>query len=257
MLKSIIAASLAAVVVALTIIGLPGELTAQVTEDPSSPRSNAPVLVELFTSQGCSSCPPADRLAHRLDGEDGLVIISRPVDYWDRLGWKDTLASPRNTALQRAYARRGLGGYNGVYTPQTVVAGTFGEVGSDERALRRQIDAARRLPKSAQLHVKPVEGAGFAVGLSGETTNSAQLVLLAVSYEESVAIGRGENRGRTIRYTNALIGEDVLATWRGGKQGFAIRDEQLRIPGADRYAVVLREPGGGRVLAARWLPDAS
>ena len=136
-----------------------------------------------------------------------------------------------------------------------MVAGTFGEVGSDEHALRRQIEAARRLPSTAQLHITPVAGKGFAIGLSGETAKPAQLQLLAVSREESVAIGRGENRGRTIRYTNALIGEDILATWRGGKQGFAIREEQLRMPGADRYAIVLRKPDGGRVLAASWLPD--
>ncbi|MEL6486536.1 MAG: DUF1223 domain-containing protein, partial [Pseudomonadota bacterium] len=139
MLKSFIAASLAAGSAALFIMGLPGGVTAQVSQDQAPSASFAPVLVELFTSQGCSSCPPADRLADRLDSEDGLVIISRPVDYWDRLGWTDTLASPQNTALQRAYARRGLGGYNGVYTPQSVVAGAFGEVGSDERALRWHI----------------------------------------------------------------------------------------------------------------------
>ncbi|MEL6738931.1 MAG: DUF1223 domain-containing protein, partial [Pseudomonadota bacterium] len=228
MLKSFIAASLAAGSAALFIMGLPGVVTAQVSQGPAISASATPVLIELFTSQGCSSCPPADRLAHRLDSEEGLVIISRPVDYWDRLGWMDTLASPQNTALQRAYARRGLGGYNGVYTPQTVVAGTFGEVGSDERALRRQIDAARRLSNSAQLHIESAAGKGFAIGLSGETANPAQLQLLGVSREESVAIGRGENRGRTIRYTNALIGEEVLTTWRGGKRGVAIRDEQLR-----------------------------
>ena len=256
MLKTLIAGVMAVAGVALAAMGLPSGLTAQALHDSSAQAVRGPVLVELFTSQGCSSCPPADRLAHRLDREDGLVIISRPVDYWDRLGWKDTLATPENTALQRAYARRGLGGYNGVYTPQTVVSGAFGEVGSDERALRWQVDAARRLTSSAQLHIEPVDGKGFAVGLSGETSAPAELQLLGVSREENVAIGRGENRGRTLRYTNALIGEETLAIWRGGKKGFAIRFDQLRMPGADRYAVVLREPGGGRVLAAHWLAEA-
>ena len=104
-------------------------------QDPSP--SAEPVLVELFTSQGCSSCPPADRLAARLAPEPGVVVISRPVTYWDRLGWKDTLARPENTDLQRAYARRTLAGRNGVYTPQTVVDGEFGAVGSQESRLRR------------------------------------------------------------------------------------------------------------------------
>ena len=217
------------------------------------PLSQAPVLLELFTSQGCSSCPPADRLAERLSDEPGLVIISRPVDYWDRLGWKDTLASPKNTALQRAYARRGLGGYNGVYTPQTVVDGVYGEVGSDERSLRAQIRAAKSLDRKAKIHVIKVSGEGFAVGIAGASKAPADLVLMGVTTTSDIAIGRGENRGRTVRYTNALVGEERLHRWIGGKDSVAIELDQLTMPGADRYAIVLQEPRGGKVLAARWL----
>ncbi|MEM9311001.1 MAG: DUF1223 domain-containing protein, partial [Pseudomonadota bacterium] len=151
--------------VAMATIGQPPATAAQ---SATPPVPSGPVLVELFTSQGCSSCPPADRLAERLAREEGLVIVSRPVDYWDRLGWKDTLASPDNTALQRAYARRGLNGYNGVYTPQMVVAGAFGEVGSNERALRSQIRAAKSLASRVAISVKPVVGRGFAVGVAGQ-----------------------------------------------------------------------------------------
>lgn len=243
----------------VTLSALPALLVAMAFAPSSSaqpafgPASSDPILVELFTSQGCSSCPPADRLAERMASEEDLVIISRPVDYWDRLGWKDTLASPENTALQRAYARRGLGGYNGVYTPQTVVAGAFGEVGSDERSLRTQIAAARRLENTASLHVQPVSGHGFAIGLAGKTERPAELLVLAISTREDISIGRGENRGRTIRYTNALIGERRIATWYGGKDSVALANDELATAGADRYAVILREPGGGRVLAARWL----
>ena len=224
--------------------------SARVSEGPPS---NDPVLIELFTSQGCSSCPPADRLAERLADEANLVIISRPVDYWDRLGWKDTLASPANTALQRAYARRGLGGYNGVYTPQSVVDGAFGEVGSDERAVRAQIRAARALERSAKLHAIKVAGEGYAVGLAGAPGTPAELVLAGVAKARDIAIGRGENRGRTVRYTNALVGETILTRWKGGRGSAAIPLSKLAMPGANRYAVILREPGGGRVLAARWL----
>lgn len=235
---------------ALTAISQPTAGSAQ----SGTPRpASGPVFVELFTSQGCSSCPPADRLAEKLAREKGLILISRPVDYWDRLGWKDTLASPANTALQRAYARRGLAGYNGVYTPQTVIAGAFGEVGSDEGVLRSQIRAEKRLGNAAALSVQRVDGRGFAVGLAGKADRPAQLWLLSVSSQENIAIARGENRGRTVRYTNALIREERLMTWNGGKQGVAIAALRLAVPGADRYAVVLREPDGGQVLAARWL----
>jgi len=212
-----------------------------------------PVLIELFTSQGCSSCPPADRLAERLDQEGGLVVISRPVDYWDRLGWKDTLASPANTALQRSYASRGLSGYNGVYTPQSVVAGSFGEVGSDESALRAQIETARRTPNTARLRVQAAADRGFAIGLAGAAEREADVWLYSVSSREDIAIGRGENRGRTVRYTNALIQQDRLGAWRGGKASFAIPAERMQAPGADRYAVVVQETGHGRVIAASWL----
>ncbi|KWV91518.1 thioredoxin family protein [Erythrobacter sp. YT30] len=210
-----------------------------------------PVLIELFTSQGCSSCPPADRLAQKLDREPDLVVISKPVDYWDRLGWKDTYAKPSNSDLQRVYARRGLGGYNGVYTPQSVVAGRYGEVGSKEAALRDLTSRARSTNR-AVIRLKPTTG-GFGVGLGGTTDRAADLVLVGVSSREDVKIGRGENGGRTVTYTNVLIDEKRIATWSGGTASHALKSSQMRMAGADRYALVLREPDGGPVLAARWV----
>ncbi len=218
-----------------------------------------PVLIELFTSQGCSSCPPADRLAQRMAREEGLVMISRPVDYWDRLGWKDTLARPQNTALQRAYASRGLGGNNGVYTPQSVVAGSVGEVGSDEGALRELVRTARATTKSsaARLRVRLADAKGHAIGIAGKARNPAELMLIGVSTRRQVAIGRGENGGRTIHYTNVLIDEQRLTRWNGGQSSVPLYKDRLNMAGADRYAIVLREPDGGPVLAARWLDDGA
>lgn len=218
------------------------------TPDPGA----EPVFVELFTSQGCSSCPPADRLAEKLDREGGVVVISRPVTYWDRLGWKDTLASAENTELQRDYAQRGLAGYNGVYTPQSVVDGSAGEVGSREAALRRMI-AREAAEYDAAIRVRGAENRGFAVGVAGSTERQAELVLIGVTRRAEVAIGRGENGGRRIGYTNVLRGERKLADWNGGKASHVIEPSALNMREADRYAVVVREPDAGRVLAARWL----
>lgn len=219
-------------------------------QDFASP--SEPVLVELFTSQGCSSCPPADRLAAKLDQEEGLVVISRPVTYWDYLGWKDSLALEENTQAQRAYASRGLQGYNGVYTPQSVVAGQHGEVGSRERAVRRMI-ARANANIDAAIRVRGDATRGFGIGLAGATDRPAELVLMGVDAQAEVDIGRGENRGRTLAYTNALKGERRIAQWRGGEASHVLEASALNIAGADRYALVLRETGAGRVLAARWL----
>ena len=249
MTKPLYATLIALITIATASLVVPHQTAAQ-SDDGNL--SDEPVLLELFTSQGCSSCPPADRLAARLDAEGEFVVISRPVDYWDRLGWKDTFASPANTALQRRYAQRGLAGYNGVYTPQTVVDGLLGEVGSSERAIRRFAREAARV-KRAAIRIGRRDDGGFGVGLGGTTERKTELVLIGVSRSETVAIGRGENGGRRITYTNVLIEEKSLAQWDGGKASHVIDPGALTIRGADRYAVVLREPEGGKVLSARWL----
>ena len=215
---------------------------------PAEPPAQ-PVLIELFTSQGCSSCPPADALAARLSSEPNLVVITRPVTYWDRLGWKDTLAREENTALQNAYARRGLVGRNGVYTPQIVVDGTQGTVGSNAAQVRQFIEQSADAP--AAIAYSP-RGEGYSIGVAGK--GKAELVLLALSAHESVKIGSGENGGRRIAYTNVVRAERKLAEWQGGKLNVPLTGNRLRTPGADRYALVLREANGGRVLAARMLP---
>ena len=218
--------------------------------------ASEPVLVELFTSQGCSSCPPADQFANMLSRHSELVVISRPVTYWDRLGWKDTLALPANTDLQRAYARKGLAGRNGVYTPQIVVSGRYGAVGSRQNAVHAMIGRAASLQKAA-IRTKRLANGSIAVGIAGVSTGRAQLSLMAVKANAPVAIARGENSGRTIAYTNALRSERVLGQWSGGKHGVIVEPAALKVRGADRYALVLRaiDPrgGSGEVLAARWV----
>ena len=205
-----------------------------------------PVVVELFTSQGCSSCPPADALLAALAREPGVVAITRPVTYWDRLGWKDTLAREDNTALQRAYAARGGAGA-GVYTPQAVVQGGAAMVGSRGQQLRQTIAAARRVPQPA------LAASRTGVVIDGNAARPVSVRLLALTAAADVAIGSGENGGRQVRYTNVVRGEKVLGEWRGGKARFALPVGALAVPGADRYAVILREGAAGPILAGRFL----
>lgn len=223
----------------------------QAQNDGARKASNAvatgqPVLVELFTSQGCSSCPPADAVLQTISYRPDTVAVSRPVTYWDRLGWKDTLALEANTTLQRDYARRGGVGA-GVYTPQAMVQGVDGVVGSQKEKLEALISKAQRTPQP-RLSV-----AGGAVTIEGAAAKPAQVSLLALKKRAVVQIGNGENGGRRVTYTNVLIGERALGNWSGGKTTIAVPAAALRVAGADAYALVLREGAAGRVVAARYL----
>src|SRR5262245_43951656 len=155
-------------------------------------------VVELFTGQGCSSCPAADRILGELAREGRVIALSVPVDYWDYLGWKDTLAQHAHSLRQRGYA--GGRGDRQVYTPQVVVNGAAQVIGSDRTAIDAACkQAAPSLPVSLarkgdaiEIDVGPGQGA------------PATVWLLTVARATPVAIGRGENQGRTITYSNVV-----------------------------------------------------
>jgi hypothetical protein len=156
-------------------------------------------VIELFTSQGCSSCPAADALLGQLAERPGFVALSYSVDYWDYLGWRDTLGSPANSERQRDYAKaRGDGR---VYTPQAVVDGVTHANGSDEDAIQAAVAAAS--VRLAQVKVPvSMHGEGdtlvIDVGAAPETSDQRSATIwLAIAKEvEKVVVARGENRGR-------------------------------------------------------------
>ena len=212
--------------------------------------SAQPVVIELFTSQGCSSCPPADLLARRLAKDRSLLVITRPVTYWDRLGWKDTLAREANSRLQRDYAAKGNAGA-GVYTPQIIVNGGDGAVGSREHDIRSLV---RRADRSGPLITASRDARGqLKVTISGKSDYMASVSLIALSSSETVRIGRGENGGRTLHFTNVVKDERILGSWRGKPMRLTIAPERLDIGGADKYAIVLQRPGAGPIVAAKLL----
>lgn len=212
---------------------------------------STPVAVELFTSQGCSSCPPADAIAERLAKEPNTVVITRPVTYWDRLGWKDTLAREVNTSLQNGYAARGGRGA-GVYTPQSVVQGGAAAVGSRESEVRQLIAAEKKRPGPSVSAVRSDDG-GRVVTIEGETPTVATVTVVALKSESTVRIGRGENGGRSVKYTNVALVDTNVARWRGGKMTFTVPGDVFKAPGADRYALVVQLGSAGRILAARYI----
>jgi hypothetical protein len=218
---------------------------------PPAPAILTPVAVELFTSQGCSSCPPADALAERLAREPNIILLTRPVTYWDRLGWKDTLAREENTQLQHDYAARGGTG-SGVYTPQIMVQGATGVVGSEEAAVRRLIQAEKQQPGPG-LRAEVTADGGRTVTINGATRSPSTITLIALKSEVVVRIGSGENGGRTVRYTNIVRSEAPVGRWTGGPMTFTIAGRQMQVTGADRYALILRDGPAGRIVAARYL----
>lgn len=193
-------------------------------------------VIELFTSQGCSSCPPADKLLGELVRDPSLVAISMPVDYWDSLGWKDTLADPRHSARQRAYAR--VRGDRGVYTPQIVVNGAAQVVGSDKAAIQRALSARsdEALPLPVTLGVT---GGNLSVTIPAGK-GAGEVWVYALAKEVPVAVARGENRGRTVTYHNVARRWQKLGNWNGKAANWYVPLTQLAAGGADTAAVVVQ-----------------
>ena len=211
--------------------------------------AGTPVLVELFTSEGCSSCPSADRLLARLAADQpvrgALVVpLSLHVDYWNHLGWKDPFSSPRYTERQGAYAAR-FGSAGRVYTPQMVVDGRTEFVGSDERAARRAIEAEVRETK-AFVRVTP-DTAG-AVHLSVAGASAGADVLLAVVEDGIVSeVTRGENAGRRLVHTAVV--RDLFAAGRADPMGrFDATVPVESGNGARRVLAFVQEPNLGHIL---------
>jgi hypothetical protein len=203
----------------------------------ASPQAQAETrgVIELFTSQGCSSCPPADKLMGELIRDPSLVAFSLPVDYWDSLGWKDTLADPRNAERQRAYAR--VRGERGVYTPQAVINGTAHVVGSDKAALQQAV-ASTRGNLSVAVNAT-VGGDTLSVDVpSGK--GAGEVWVYALAKEVPVAVARGENRGRTVTYHNVARSWQKLGNWNGTEARWSIPLNQLTASGADTAAVLVQ-----------------
>ena len=196
-------------------------------------------VIELFTSQGCSSCPPADKLLGELASDPSLVVVSAPIDYWDYLGWRDTLASPRNTARQKAYAH--VRGDGQVYTPQMVVNGQLHALGSDKAAVERAIAETHRQSAAMALTVKlGIADGQLNVALGEAAHPPAEVWLWGLVGSATVAIGRGENKGRTITYHNVVRRWVKLGDWTGSARAWSVPMRTLRSDGVDEAAVVVQ-----------------
>jgi hypothetical protein len=204
-----------------------------------------PVVVELYTSQGCSSCPPADALLQELAARDDVIALALHVDYWDYIGWKDSFARPLFTQRQKGYAR--AAGHRTIYTPQMVIAGEDHVVGYRPMELADLIEAHQGRPAAAAIRLSRT-GTELTVDIAPAPGLGGPAVVQLVRYEpaQSVEIGTGENAGRTIAYANVVTEWTRLAEW----DGRAALHLTAPAPGPAPLAVILQRQNFGPILAA-------
>ena len=203
-------------------------------------------VIELFTSQGCSSCPPADKLLGELAHDPTLLTLSLPVDYWDYLGWKDTLALHGHSSRERAYAD--ARGDREVYTPQAVINGIVPVLGSDKAAIEQAIATTRQSAAPLTLPVTLTVADGkvsVAVPAAGGEQASAEIWLCPITGKAQVTIERGENRGHTLAYTNVVRRWVKLGDWKGKAETFSVpvaslADADFSVQDIDRVAVIVQ-----------------
>jgi hypothetical protein len=203
-------------------------------------------VIELFTSQGCSSCPPADKLLGELAHDPSLVTMSLPVDYWDYLGWKDTLAQHGHSNRERAYAT--ARGDREVYTPQVVVNGIVPVLGSDRAAIERAIAQTRQntTPLTLPVTLRVADGKVTVNVPAGKTEHgSAEVWLCPITGKAQVAINRGENSGHTLAYTNVVRRWVKLGDWSGKAATFSVpvaslANAEFSLSDIDRVAVLVQ-----------------
>ena len=200
-------------------------------------------VLELFQSQGCSSCPPANANASALADRDDLLVLSYGVTYWDQLGWKDTFASAQGTQRQWDYAR-GLR-HNNVYTPQIVLNGRRDIVGVDRGELDRAVNTAL-LPVAAPSITLGASAVWIAAGAAPKAGADVWLVRYDPRTVQ-VAIQRGENGGKTLPHRNVVREIVRLGAWSGAAQTYQIQQPR---DGAWRTAILLQVKNGGPILAA-------
>ena len=217
-------------------------------DDASTPKG----VVELFTSQGCRSCPPADRAFEQLVREGKVVALSYHVDYWNYLGWADTLATKENTARQYAYAK--TFGRNGVYTPQAVLNGREHLKGTDASEVNQRLD---RMKSSGNGLVVPVKASRHDDQLSitiGKGAGKANVVVVYFRQNQTVEVLKGENLGQSLNYWHSVTDVQTVGIWDGKSLDLTLPAKPMGDEESDGIAILLQaaDEGGNpsRIIGA-------
>jgi hypothetical protein len=228
--------------------GLVLVLLSAVASPAAATEEQTAVVVELFTSQGCSSCPPADSYLGELSQQPGVLALAYHVDYWNYIGWTDPYASKLATQRQRDYSRQLNMRY--VYTPQMVVNGAAEGIGSEretiapliraameEKALRQHVSIVREAPNKLAVHVD-----------AGSTGEPATIWLVGFDREHATPVLRGENEGRTLRDYQVVRSSEAIGTWHGEALDLTLPADKPAGDGG--VAVLLQQGGSGHIIGA-------
>jgi len=207
-----------------------------------------PVVVELFTSQGCSSCPPADAILSELAGQPGVLALSFHVDYWDYIGWQDPFASAQYTNRQREYAA--TLGLRYVYTPQIVIDGRHDVVGSHRREVTRAIEQSKETARSVEVTLEGDNGGRVLLSAGKAPAGGATVWLVTFDDNHDTQVARGENGGRSLHNSNVVREMTTLGTWNGEAKSFPLDFAKARSEGRGGCAVIVQDGRGGPVLGA-------
>jgi hypothetical protein len=206
-------------------------------------QADSPVVVELYTSQGCSSCPPADAMFRELAEREDVIALSMHVDYWDYIGWKDEFADPQHAARQRNYAR--VAGRRSIYTPQMIVNGQTDIEGAKPMKLSEALMAHSKKPSMSV----DLARAGDQIAVSAQASGSASdYVVYSMRYQplRQARITRGENAGHTLSYANVVEGLQIVGQW----NGVTPLSMAFNAPGAAPVVVLIQDGPAGRIVGA-------
>jgi len=212
-------------------------------------------VLELFTSQGCDTCPPADQVLAKFAERPNIIAITLPVDIWDYLGWKDTLASDKNSERQRAYAKaRGDGA---IYTPQVIVNGMIGVNGADPAAIEEAIKVSNEALGGGRVPIRfwhernsiMIE-AGAAP--EGRHYKEATIWFAVVQKHANVPIERGDNKGKTLTYTNIVREMMPVGSWNGQALSLQLARNSVMRPETEAAIILLQEGKAGPIIGAAW-----
>ncbi|AGI67806.1 hypothetical protein OAN307_c21740 [Octadecabacter antarcticus 307] len=206
--------------------------------------ADGPVVVELYTSQGCSSCPPADEMLHTLAARSDVIALALHVDYWDYIGWADSFADPAHTVRQQSYAH--VAGASTIYTPQMIIGGADHVIGTKPMEVANLIQAHVASPTGASI---AMQRSGNRLQITGETSHplrSGTLVqVIRYSPQETVDIRSGENAGKSLSYVNIVTDWRSVGEWNGNGD----LNMTVDVSGGGPIVVIVQEPGPGAIMA--------